>query len=66
MYHDPCNPNDSPIVLVSHPILLKSVRNGELSMDALTRTKVDKLLVHILTSIVCPQYFDFPTYLIFY
>ena len=66
MYHGSSSPNDSPVLLFSQPILLWSVRNDELSPDALTSTEVDKLPGSILTPIVRPQYFNLFPCLIFY
>ena len=66
MYCGSSKPNDSPILPFNHPILLWSVGNSELSLDALTSTEVNKLPESILTPIVRPQYFDLFPYLIFY
>jgi hypothetical protein len=64
MQHGSRNPNYGPVLPLNNPILLRVVRNDQLSPDALSCIEVIKLIGGILTPIICPQNSDFPPSLV--
>jgi hypothetical protein len=64
MQHGSHSPNYGPVLPLSNPILLWVVRKNQISRDALSYTKVNKILGGILTPIVCPRNSDFPPSLV--
>ena len=64
MQHRSCCTNNSHVLPLCNPILLRVVRNGQLPPDTLLGTKVYKLCGGILTSIVRPQDLDLSSCLV--